>query len=143
MADADIATERTSVDDRLLVMVFLAGLFHLILILGISFSAPDLSRDGATSTLEVLLVSDALPESPQNDQARYLSQRTQQGAGNMQDSARSQMPTASNAPVDQLGDAQGLSAQDAQVGLAGGEADAITSLGSARPRNSQPIPRVS
>ena len=132
MADADIATERTSVDDRLLVMVFLAGLFHLILILGISFSAPDLSRDGATSTLEVLLVSDALPESQRNDQARYLSQRTQQGAGNMQDSARSQMPTASNAPIDQPGDAQGLSAQEAQVGLAGGETDAIASLGSAR-----------
>jgi protein TonB len=131
MAQADIATEKTSVDDRLLVMLLLAGLFHLILILGISFSAPSLSNDGSTSTLEVLLVSDALPESLKNDQARYLSQRTQQGAGNMQDSTRSQMPTPSNSPVDQDGDAQGMSAQEARAGLAGGDADAITSRGAA------------
>jgi protein TonB len=132
MAQADIVIQRTSVDDRLLVMLLLAGLFHLILILGITFSAPSQSDDGSTSTLEVLLVSDALPESLKNDQARYLSQRTQQGAGNMRDSSRSQMPTSSNSPVDQQGDAQGRSTQEAQAGRSGGNSDAIASRGTSR-----------
>jgi protein TonB len=132
MAQADIATERSSVDDRLLVMLFLAGLFHLILILGISFSAPRLADDGSSPALEVLLVSDALPESLDNDEARYLSQRTQQGAGNMHDNIRSQMPTASNAPVDQPGEMDGLSARDAASGLTGGEPDALASSGDGR-----------
>jgi protein TonB len=131
MASADIATEKNSVDDRLLVMVLLAGMFHLILILGVSFSAPRLPEDGSTSTLEVLLVSDALPESLKNDRARYLSQRTQQGSGNMQDSARTQRPTPSGSPVDQEGRAEGLSEQDAQPGEATGESKIITSRGPA------------
>lgn len=131
MADADIATEKNSVDDRLLVMVLLTGLFHLILILGVSFSAPSLSNDGSTPTLEVLLVSDALPESLKNDQARYLSQRTQQGAGNMRDSARTQMPTASGSPVDQDGEAQGMGAQEARSGQTAGNPNSIRSRGAA------------
>ena len=126
MADADIVTERTSVDDRLMVMVLLAGLFHLILILGITFSAPSSSRDSGASTLEVLLVSDALPESLKNDQARYLSQRTQQGSGNMQDSARTQRPTPSNSAVDQEGEARGMRSQEARSGQAAGDTRVIT-----------------
>jgi protein TonB len=129
MASADIATEKTSVDDRLLVMVLLAGLFHLILILGVSFSAPSLPQDGSNSTLEVLLVSDALPESLKNDRARYLSQRTQQGSGNMQDSARTQRPTPSHSPIDQAGQGQGANAQEAQSGEANGSTRVISSRG--------------
>jgi len=129
MADADIATERTSVDDRLTVMLLLAGLFHLILILGVSFSAPDAGDDGSVPTLEVLLVSDALPESERNDEARYLAQRSQQGAGNMQDASRSKLPSLSNSPVDNPGEDHGLNLQDAAAGLAGGESEAVTSAG--------------
>jgi len=126
MAETDIATEKTSVDDRLMVMLVLAGLFHLILVLGITFSAPSARDRGAIPTLEVLLVSDALPETVSNEEARYLAQRTQQGAGNIQPDARSQMPTASNAPVDRAGEAEGQSLREATPGLTGGEADAIT-----------------
>jgi protein TonB len=125
MAEAEIVTEKTSVDDRMLVMLFLAGLFHLILILGISFAAPLAGDPAAVRTLEVLLVSDALPEALTNEDARYLAQRTQLGAGNMQESARSQLPTASNAPVDLPGEADGASMQDAAAGLAGGESEAV------------------
>jgi len=133
MANADIAAESTTVDDRLLVMVLLAGLFHLILILGVTFSAPRLRDDRSTSTLEVLLVSDALPESLKNDRARYLSQRTQEGSGNMQDSARTQRPTPSDSPVDQDGNAQGMSAREAQSGQTAGTTKAIVARG-ATPR---------
>jgi protein TonB len=127
MAETDIATEKTSVDDRLTVMLVLAGLFHLIVILGVSFTAASRSDRGAVPTLEVLLVSDALPESLRNDEARYLSQRTQQGAGNTLDSSRSKMPTPSNAPVDSLGQYEGMAMQDAARGLTGGESAAVTS----------------
>ncbi len=69
------------VRDRLLTTLFLAGLLHAIIILGITFSA---NADGGTSApgLDVLLVSDELPEGDSNDTATYLAQRTQQGSGN-------------------------------------------------------------
>jgi protein TonB len=132
MADTDIATEKASVDDRLTVMLVLAGLFHLIVILGVSFSVASQDDKGAVPTLEVLLVSDALPESLRNDQARYLSQRTQQGAGNTQDSSRSKMPTPSNSPIDSPGEYEGRPLQDAVRGPTGGESAAVTSSGEAR-----------
>jgi len=127
MAEADFSVESTSVEDRLTVMLVLAGLFHLILILGISFAAPSPDSRGAVPTLEVLLVSEALPESLKNEEARYLAQRTQQGAGNREASARSQVPTSSNAPVDQPGQMDGAGLQDATLGLAGGESEAVAS----------------
>jgi len=114
-------------------MVLLAGLFHLILILGVTFSAPRLRDDRSTSTLEVLLVSDTLPESLKNDRARYLSQRTQEGSGNMQDSARTQRPTASDSPVDQDGNARGMSAREGQSGQTAGTTKAIVSRGATQP----------
>jgi len=141
MTEADITAERTSVEDRLTVMLVLAGLFHLIIILGISFTAPSPDTRGAVPTLEVLLVSEVLPESLQNDEARYLAQRTQQGAGNMDEFSRSQIPTASNAPVDQPGEADGAGTQDAARSLAGGETEAVASTRGSRACTSPPTPR--
>jgi protein TonB len=68
------------VRDRLLVTFFFAALAHALLILGITFSA----AAGGTGSpgLQVLLVSDELPESKSNDTATYLAQRTQKGSGN-------------------------------------------------------------
>jgi protein TonB len=69
------------VRDRLLTTLFLAGLLHAIVILGITFSS---TADGGMSApgLDVLLVSDELPDADSNDNATYLAQRTQKGAGN-------------------------------------------------------------
>lgn len=69
------------VRDRLLTTLFLAGLLHAIVILGITFTASATSGSGAPG-LQVLLVSDELPESNANDEATYLAQRTQVGSGN-------------------------------------------------------------
>jgi protein TonB len=66
--------------DRLLTMLFLAGLLHGLVILGITFNA-SAGNKGAPG-LEVLLVSDELPESDRNPTATYLAQRTQVGSGN-------------------------------------------------------------
>ncbi len=67
--------------DRLLTMVFLAGLLHGLVILGLTFNANAGDKDQAPG-LEVLLVSDELPEADRNAQATYLAQRTQLGSGN-------------------------------------------------------------
>jgi len=69
------------VRDRLVVTLFFAALAHAVLILGLTFSA---AADPSTTPpgLQVLLVSDELPESARNDTAVYLAQRTQKGSGN-------------------------------------------------------------
>jgi periplasmic protein TonB len=69
------------VRDRLLVTFFFAAIAHAVLILGLTFSA---AADKSISPpgLQVLLVSDELPESAKNDTATYLAQRTQRGSGN-------------------------------------------------------------
>ncbi|HEX4387194.1 MAG TPA: TonB C-terminal domain-containing protein [Steroidobacteraceae bacterium] len=72
---------RAPVWDRLLTMIFLAGLLHGLIIVGITFNAAANDRDSAPG-LEVLLVSDELPEADKNETATYLAQRTQKGSGN-------------------------------------------------------------
>jgi protein TonB len=108
--------------------IFLAGLFHLIVILGVSFSLPTPRPRGEAPALEVLLVSEALPESPSNADARYLAQRTQQGAGNLREAGRSRVPTAANAPFDQAGEREGRPGAEAG-GLTDGESTVLTTAG--------------
>lgn len=67
--------------DRLLTTLFLAGLLHALVILGITFSA-SADEGGGAPGMQVLLTSDELPESDSNDSATYLAQRTQLGSGN-------------------------------------------------------------
>ena len=67
--------------ERLATMLFLAGLLHGLIILGLTFNAAASDRDSAPG-LEVLLVSDEVPEADQNPTATYLAQRTQTGSGN-------------------------------------------------------------
>jgi len=71
--------------DRLLTMLFLAALLHGLIILGLTFNA-SAGDKGSAPGLEVLLVSDELPESDKNPTATYLAQRTQVGSGNTRES---------------------------------------------------------
>jgi periplasmic protein TonB len=73
--------------ERLLTMLFLAGLLHGLIILGLTFNAAASNRDSAPG-LEVLLVSDEVPEAEQNPTATYLAQRTQTGSGNTRKSVK-------------------------------------------------------
>jgi protein TonB len=68
------------VRERLTTMLFLAGIAHAIIILGLSFGAT--GSPGGAPGMEVLLVSDDLPEASSNERAAYLAQRTQRGSGN-------------------------------------------------------------
>ena len=71
---------RAPVWDRLLTMIFLVALLHGLIILGVTFKAA--ASDKGAPGLEVLLVSDELPEADKNPSATYLAQRTQIGSGN-------------------------------------------------------------
>lgn len=84
--------ERTS-RDRLTTMLVLAAMLHGMLILGISFTPPKGADGPVDRGMEVLLVSDELPEARQNPSATYLSQRTQTGSGNTQERRAVRLPS--------------------------------------------------
>jgi periplasmic protein TonB len=88
---------RAPVRDRLLVMLFLAALAHGLIILGLTFNS-SLGEKGGAPGLEVLLVSDEVPEADRNDTATYLAQRTQLGSGNTRE-AVAPRNRASSVPI--------------------------------------------
>jgi len=92
-------SRRTPADrDRLLTMLVMAALLHGLVILGIRFeSGRGASEEGVG--MEVLLVSDELPESRENADARYLAQRTQQGSGNVTERVAARLPGAPPEPA--------------------------------------------
>lgn len=87
--------------DRLTTMLVLAGLLHGLIILGISFSGPDVGGNSTDRGMEVLLVSEELPEEKDNPTATYLSQRTQSGSGNTQERRAARLPSKGQPGVDQ------------------------------------------
>lgn len=113
--------------DRLTVTLFLAALFHLIVILGISF-APPAADSGAVPTLEVLLVNSSLPDSFSNDSANYLAERTQQGSGNSPD-GQTRRPMAGNAAETIAGAPEGGRELPSPEGEVGGEGEMLAGRG--------------
>jgi protein TonB len=67
--------------DRLTTTVFMAALVHGVIIVGVTFGAPR-SKEGLPRGLEVIIVSNDVPEAQKNQTAAYLAQRTQLGSGN-------------------------------------------------------------
>ena len=90
---------KAPVRDRLFVMLFLAALAHGLIILGVTFNSSFGDKSGAPG-LEVLLVSDEVPEADRNDTATYLAQRTQLGSGNTRE-AVAPRNRASSIPIPQ------------------------------------------
>jgi periplasmic protein TonB len=90
---------KAPVRDRLFVMLFLAALAHGLVILGVTFNSALGDKSGAPG-LEVLLVSDEVPEADRNDTATYLAQRTQLGSGNTRE-AVAPRNRASSIPIPQ------------------------------------------
>jgi protein TonB len=67
--------------DRLTTTVFMAALVHGVIIVGVTFGGVSHEKSGAPG-LEVLIVTDDVPEARHNENATYLAQRTQLGSGN-------------------------------------------------------------
>ena len=79
--------------DRLTTTVFMAALVHGVIIVGVTFGSPANPHAGAPG-LEVLIVSEDVPEARSNDDATYLAQRTQLGSANTTDPAEAHSPRA-------------------------------------------------
>lgn len=93
---------KAPVRDRLLTMLFLAALLHGLIILGLTFNS-SIASQGSALGLEVLLVSDEVPEADRNPSAIYFAQRTQLGSGNTRDSVAPRNKASSAAIPSQKG----------------------------------------
>jgi protein TonB len=105
-------------NDRMLTTCFLAALFHGIVILGVTFSAPGGKTGGdETPALEVVLVNDQAPSVASNPNAQYLSERSQKGSGNTLKHERALIPKSSLMPVDRPGipSGDGLAARESGI----------------------------
>jgi protein TonB len=109
--------------DRLTVTLCLAALFHLIVILGISF-APPAADSGSVPTLEVMLVNSTLPDTTRNEAASYLAERTQQGSGNSGD-GRTRRPSTGRDVETLPGEPDGGEQAPAPAGRPGGAGELL------------------
>ncbi len=103
------------VNDRLVTTLFLAALFHGIVILGVSFSIASLGDQDDLPTLEVLLVNEQMPEALDNRNADYLAQRSQHGSGNTR-TGRTSNPPSSPLAFDNPGATDGQALADREAG---------------------------
>lgn len=94
------------VRDRLLMTIFLAAVLHGVVILGLTFGSAANGNQTAPG-LEVLLVSDEVPEAQDNDAAAYLAQRSQLGAGNSDKPVPPRNRASSRSSPGQQGDVDG------------------------------------
>lgn len=101
--------------DRLPPMLFLAALVHGILIIGITFNAVLGNEFKDAISLEVTIVADPDRRIEAPDEASYLAQASQRGAGNTQDATRPSAPSQSVSPFANPGAADGDSLLDART----------------------------
>jgi len=116
--------------DRLTTTLFLAALFHGIVILGVTFATPK-APNAPTPTLEVLLLTGADTRAADNPTAQYLAQRNQQGTGTTDDAIRPANPASSLLPLQQEGMADGNGTQYREAS-AGQRSDEFVTSRSAR-----------
>jgi protein TonB len=105
---SDTAEGLAPVNDRLTTTLFLAALFHGIVILGITFAAPR-GDDSPTPTLEVLLLTSNDTRAADNLDAQYLAQRSQVGSGTTDERVRPANPASSVLAAEQEGIPEGNS----------------------------------
>jgi periplasmic protein TonB len=94
------------VKDRLTTTLFLAALFHGIVILGVTFAIPRGDKQ-PTPTLEVLLLTGQDTRAADNPDAQYLAQRSQKGSGTTDQRVRPANPASSPLAAQQAGVADG------------------------------------
>jgi periplasmic protein TonB len=122
--------------ERLITTLFLAALFHGVLILGVTFGAP-INPFKGTPSLEVILLSDQRNDDGLNPDAAYLAQRNQKGSGTTDEIVRPSSAAASPLPAYLAGIADG-NGVDWQRALTGSPSvDIVTS----RSRKSDPLNR--
>jgi periplasmic protein TonB len=98
------------VKDRMTTTLFLAALFHGIVILGVTFAVPMLDLK-PTQTLDVLLLTGDDTRAADNLNAQYLAQRNQQGSGTTDEHVRPANPASSAIAAQQAGIPDGNSTE--------------------------------
>jgi len=74
--------------DNLATMLFVAALFHGVLILGVSFTAGKSDSSSAdAASMEVVLLNRDYEKGPDSDDAEYLAQQSLTGSGNTEEDA--------------------------------------------------------
>ena len=114
--------------ERLVTMLFLAGLLHGLIILGLTFNAAASDKDSAPG-LEVLLVSDEVPTADQNPTATYLAQRTQMGSGNTRKHVKPHNRAAGLPAIHHSGSVEGTSPTVSTDQTGSGQEQVLTTSG--------------
>ncbi|TDJ44998.1 MAG: hypothetical protein E2O50_02245 [Gammaproteobacteria bacterium] len=74
--------------DKLVTMLFVAALFHGVLILGVSFTAGNPAGSSVdAASMEVILLRREYDKRPESDAAEYLAQQNLTGSGNTEEDA--------------------------------------------------------
>ncbi len=84
--------------DRLAYALFVAAAVHAIVILGVAFDVPGLDTPTEVPTLEVTLLDNPSDDETTPDDADYLAQANQQGAGNTPDEVAPEFADSPPAP---------------------------------------------
>ena len=90
------------VRERLTTTLFIAALFHGIVILGVTFGVGDLGDSGMPA-MEVLLLTEPGANDEINPDAAYLAQRNQRGTGTTLDEVKPGSPASSVLPTNLAG----------------------------------------
>jgi protein TonB len=101
------SAEHARVNDRLSSTLFLAALFHGIVILGVTFSADPLGNLDELPTLKVTLLVDSQEVEREPEDFDYLAQRSQSGSGGSKDTGRPSAAPAINDPANLAGSPMG------------------------------------
>ncbi len=110
------AVAENAANDRLVSTLFIATLFHGLLILGISFNAGLFPDSVVDPTLEVVLVNSITPTAETNETARYLSMENSLGAGNTSERVTPASRSAEPAPADSAGVPDGTAPERSRPG---------------------------
>jgi protein TonB len=124
--------------DRLPPMLFLAALIYGLFILGVTFNPLADAESGAIS-LEVTIIAEPERSLARNDDAAYLAQATQEGAGNTLLEVRPGALPDASAPVDNPGEATGNAFVDARAAEA--SADELLTTAAEQALASPDVPR--
>jgi len=83
--------------DRLIFTLFVAGLLHAMVILGVTFTAEEYKPAPRPNALDVILVQTQSDEAP--EKADFVAQANQQGSGQSEQKARPTKPVSSPLPL--------------------------------------------
>ncbi len=87
--------------DRLGFTLFIALMFHAIIVLGISFTHSETTKDHSLPSLDIILAQTKSISTP--EQYDFLAQHDQHGGGKGEEKARPGAPVSADSPVDQQG----------------------------------------